>query len=130
MKIYSGGRGNGKTAKLIRYAAKYGYAILVRDKQAAEYIENTAFKMGAWIRQPITLADLKRSRLCGSFERKILIDNAEQVLQEMLFDYTDGRGMLAGLTITTEERFLASVNDKGDIVIKRIDSEEGEDAQE
>lgn len=102
MKIYSGGRQNGKTAKLISYAEKYGYAILVRDRQAAEYIENTAHKMGARIRQPITLADLKRSKLRGSFVRGILIDNAEQVLQEMLFDYTDGRGMLEGLTITTE----------------------------
>ena len=130
MKIYNGGRGNGKTAKLIRYAAKYGYAILVRDKQAAEYVENTARKMGILIRQPITLADLKRSKLRGSFVRGILIDNAEQVLQDMIADYTDGRGMLEGLTITTEERFMASVNEHGDITIKRIASEEGEDAQE
>lgn len=126
MKIYNGGRGNGKTTKLIRYAEKYGYVILVRDRQAAEYIENTARKMGARIRQPITLADLKRSKLCGSFVRGILIDNAEQVLQDIIFDYTDGRGTLEGLTITTEESFLASVNEKGDIVIERIDSKEGD----
>lgn len=130
MKIYNGGRGNGKTAKLIRDASKYGYAILVRDKQAAEYIENTARKMGVLIRQPITLADLKRSKMRGSFVRGILIDNAEQVLQDMIADYTDGRGMLEGLTITTEEVFMAFTNEHGDITIKRIDSEEGEDAQE
>ena len=103
MKIYNGGRQDGKTAKIIRHAAKYGLVILVRDRQAAEYIENTARKMGERIRQPITLADLKRSKLRGSFVRGILIDNAEQVLQDMLFDYTDGRGLLEGLTITTEE---------------------------
>lgn len=125
MKIYNGGRRNGKTAKLIRYAAKYGHTILVRDKQAAEYIENTARKMGAWITHPITLDDLKHSNLNTRFIRGVVIDNAEQVLQEMLFDYTDGRGTIKCLTITTEEHFVASVNDKGDIVIKRIDSEEG-----
>ena len=130
MKIYNGGRRSGKRAKLIRDASKTGYAILVRDKETAAYIEYTARKMGVLIRPPITLADLKRSKMRGSFERGIMVDNAEQVLQDMIADYTDGRGVLEGLTITTEERFMASVNEHGDIVIKRIDSEEGEDAQE
>lgn len=103
MKIYSGGRHNGKTTKLIIDAELHDRVILVWDRQRAKTIEEMARAMGRSIRQPITFEDLKRSRLMGSYVRKLLIDDAETVLQGMIADYTGGRGIVDGITITTWE---------------------------
>ena len=103
MKIYSGGRHNGKTTKLIIDAELHDRVILVGDRQRARTMEEMAGAMGRSIRQPITFEDLKRSRLMGSYVRKLLIDDAETVLQGMIADYTGGRGIVDGITITTWE---------------------------
>ena len=103
MKIIVGGRRTGKTTALLKEAAEHNAVIVTTDKHRAEILFNQARDLGLSIRMPVSLQDLKRSRLAGSFVNSLYIDEAEYVLAHLLGDMTGGRGHLDAITINLAE---------------------------
>lgn len=103
MKIIVGGRRTGKTTALLKEAAENNAVIVTTDKHRAEILFNQARDLGLSIRMPVSLQDLKRSRLAGSFVNSLYIDEAEYVLAHLLGDMTGGRGHLDAITINLAE---------------------------
>lgn len=109
MKIIHGARRSGKTTQLIKEAAKKDAVILCHSAIAAKAVADRAKDMGIDIREPLTIHTARR-RASYSVD-KVLIDNAELVLQELIQLYT--RMHIHTITINdesnTEQRY-----EKGD----------------
>ena len=76
-------RGEGKTTKLIQMSHDTWTYILVVDGKRQREVTNLARKMEIDIPYPVTLEDYLRSRFHGSFIRRILIDDADDVLKAL-----------------------------------------------
>lgn len=88
MNIIMGGRGYGKTARLIIWSADEQICILTANKERAAHIAKQAKKMGLSIPFPVTAYEFFYSnKFAGSSIRRdgILVDDADDVLQT-IFD--------------------------------------------
>lgn len=88
MKYALGGRGNGKTARLIKFSAETGCCIVAQSEIQAHEIFKRAKEMRYDIPYPITVEDLTdRERMQGlndPFYNGVIVDNAEHILQQIL----------------------------------------------
>lgn len=57
-KIFTGGRGSGKTTKCIEESARTGRYILVPNRAMAEFVYAKSLEMGVSIPFPVTINDL------------------------------------------------------------------------
>lgn len=99
MKIYGGGRQNGKTTKLITKAAEHGLTIVTYNQGAAEFINRQAKKMGLVIPKAIYWRELAENSF-GRPTLKIAVDNVEWVLTEFL--ESEYNIEIVAATVTTE----------------------------
>ena len=84
MEIIYKGRQQGKTAELIQRSAQTNTYIVVRSAQDAQRINKMALAMGLNIPYPITVEEIKRTHWQGTHIKKILVDDAERVLQAFI----------------------------------------------
>ena len=77
-----GNRGTGKTTKLIKYAAEHDMMILTTNSRA---LREKARSLGYKDVEIIGFGNLKNDDF--SFGKKVLVDNAEYVLQTLLDKY-------------------------------------------
>ena len=103
MKIIAGGRRTGKTTQLLKEVEKRDGIIITSSKMRAQQLFNMARDLGIDIRMPISLFDLKRSKLTGSMITNMFVDDAEYVLEHLLSDMTCGRGHIEAITINLAE---------------------------
>lgn len=84
MNIIYKNRGKGKTTELIKISAEKYLYILVADKNRQREVFNLARDLNLNIPFPITVEDYFRSdKLRGSFIKTILIDDADDILQQI-----------------------------------------------
>lgn len=99
MIVITGGRRSGKTSQIIRMSHEMNAYILVRSKQIARSVANTAEHMGLQIPYPITIHELKNLNSNSEIRRKgILVDESLHVLEQFL-----GIRIL-GASVNIEER--------------------------
>ena len=85
MRYYLGGRGSGKSFELIKYSAEnHIYILCLNEKRRLNLINlaraNNIFDMP----YPVTLAEyIKTGGFRGTMIKKILIDDADAILQEL-----------------------------------------------
>lgn len=83
MNIIIGGRGTGKTVKLIELSIRLNAYILVCDRRRAVNIKTMAGKMGyPQLLFPITYQEFFDGRNTG-YVKKLLIDDADDVISHM-----------------------------------------------
>ena len=81
MKVITGGRGEGKTTKIIELCAKnFGY-IVCADHRRSRYISDLATTMGLDIPFPITFHDFVENRYYDLGINEFLIDDAHELIQ-------------------------------------------------
>lgn len=95
-----GARGSGKTAKLIKLSASNNIPIVTSGKTSVKYIKDLAVQMGVEIPEPYTIAEVRAGRVMGRDHAKILLDNAEPVIEESLEEYL--RIPVGALALTVE----------------------------
>ena len=83
MNCIVGGRGNGKTAALIRLSAETGYTIVTMTREGASNIKNQASKMGVDIPRPECVRDFQVYHPMKP-RKGVLVDEAGMVLSNML----------------------------------------------
>ena len=103
MKIIIGGRQTGKTTQLIKEAAKKDGVIVTNSSARANQLFWEARELGLDIRMPITLYDIMRTGLAGSFITSLYIDDAEKTLEALIARETHGRGQIEAITINLAE---------------------------
>lgn len=103
MKIIIGGRQTGKTTQLIKEAAEVDGFIVAWSRERAAQIFNMAEDLGIHIRNPISLHDLMRCRLAGSYITTLYIDDAERMLSQIMYESTGGRGHVEAITVNLAE---------------------------
>ena len=88
MNIINGERGSGRTTFLIHAAYVTGARIICPSSEIARYISGMAKKEGLEILEPLGFKDFM-DRSCRGFARgeRVLMDNADMVLSEILTDY-------------------------------------------
>lgn len=83
MNIIVGGRGSGKTVKLIELSIKMNAYILVSDHRRAVNVKQMAVKMGyPQMLFPITYREFWNQRNTG-YVKRLLIDDADDLLEHM-----------------------------------------------
>lgn len=88
MKTIIKGRQTGKTTGLIYTSEATGYNIIAHNKTCAKQIESMAKDMGCNIPRVLTIEEVKNPiDIDVSMERKFLLDDAEQILQDALEKY-------------------------------------------
>jgi hypothetical protein len=106
MKIINLARGQGKTIRLL-YASEFNeIPILCRNKRMKEHLLHTAREMSLKIPEPIIIDDVFSNKLQGNHEeadRGVLVDDAESVLQELLYRLGI-HGEIKGITLTKKEK--------------------------
>lgn len=95
MEIIRGGRGSGKTTKLVAMAATHKYHIVCPSYAHVKHIENIAKELKLDIPKPITIHDLEKLWGIG-MDKKVLIDDIDTTLR-VLF-----RREVRAVTITGE----------------------------
>lgn len=98
-----------KTTELIKRAAKDGLYILTDAKRSAEYIAESARRMGLHIPFPVTVEEyLKGNKFRGSCIRRdgLLIDDVDAVFQTLL----------SGIPIRA-----VTISDRGNISMDRLE---------
>ena len=84
MEYIIGGRHCGKTAQLIKESAEKQIYILVKDRKRQDMLWKQAREMGITdMPYPVTLEDYKRTQFQGSFIRKILVDDMDDIFKSM-----------------------------------------------
>lgn len=73
----------GKTTDLIEISEKTGVYILTANRNRAKCVFRMAQEQNRNIPFPVTLWDYQKTGFRGSFINHILIDDAEEVLQEL-----------------------------------------------
>jgi hypothetical protein len=102
MKIINMGRGQGKTTRLL-YASEFNDApILCSNETQKRYLLYRARELNLDIPEPINVVDLFSNKIRGKrYDDGILVDDAEIVLQQML--YSLGlHGAIKAITLTDE----------------------------
>ena len=83
MNIIFGGRGTGKTVKLIELSIRLNAYIMVSDHQRAVNVKTLAKKLGyPQLLFPITYRDFLAQRNTG-YVKKLLIDDADDLISHM-----------------------------------------------
>lgn len=82
-----GARGSGKTVKLVQISASNNIPIVTSGKKSARYVKDLAEEIGVEIPEPYTIAEVRAGRVMGRDNAKILLDNAEAVIEEALENY-------------------------------------------
>lgn len=82
-----GGRGTGKTAKLVRLSAETGAPIVAISEVSVKYIKNLAERLAYKIPEPYTISQVLAGKLRGKDNAGILLDDAEQVIKSALAAY-------------------------------------------
>lgn len=102
MKIISLGRGQGKTTRLL-YASEFNDApILCSNEVHKKYLKRMAEELRLHIPEPIIVSDFFTSKIRGKRIEEILVDDAEWVLQNLL--YSMGlHSEIKAITITPNE---------------------------
>lgn len=77
------GRGEGKTTELIKMSYKTGDYIVVCTEARRKAICEQAKEMGLHIPYPVIFEEYQQCRFRGSFVRKILIDDADDMLRHI-----------------------------------------------
>lgn len=88
MKIINLGRGQGKTTRLL-YASEFnGTPILCSSLKQKDYLLNSAKKLRLNIPEPLCVCDVFSDKIRSNrdFDNGILVDDAESVLQQMLYN--------------------------------------------
>lgn len=75
-------RGSGKTTKLIQMSHDTWTYIVTTDRKRADYIFRMARDLGIDIPNPVSWDECKRDMFEGSFIKKILIDDADDLLKK------------------------------------------------
>lgn len=84
MNIIYKGRGKGKTTELIKMSAEKNLYILVADRNRQREVFNLARDLNMNILFPITIEEyFKSNKLKNSFVNTILIDDADDILQQI-----------------------------------------------
>lgn len=106
MKIINLARGQGKTARLL-YASEFNeIPILCGNKRMKESLLHRAREMNLEIPEPIIIEDIFSNKLQGNHEeadRGVLVDDAELILQELLYRL-GVHGEIRGITLTKPEK--------------------------
>lgn len=88
MKIINLGRGQGKTTRLL-YASEFNDTpILCSNLNQKDYLLHKAKELHLNIPEPLCVCDIFSNKIRGnrSFDNGILVDDAEWVLQQMLYN--------------------------------------------
>lgn len=96
MKKYIMPRGTGKTTGLIWQSSLTGYPIVCATEQSANYIKDIANRLGIKIQEPISAFKIATQH--GVKYDKVLVDNAEWVLQALISSLTNAS--VAALTMS------------------------------
>lgn len=108
MKLINRGRGTGKTTQLLYTSATTNYPIITVAERQGEYLERLAEKLGLKIPKPITFRRFNPRFLPpGS---KILVDNLEFMLSDILKDYF--KTEVCAATISHEDTFPTSTKEQ------------------
>lgn len=83
-KIVIGKRGAGKSTYMLLRSSELQIPILACHRKYAETFENDAARMGLSIPKPLVIQDLIARRRQGEPETKVLIDDAEYILDLLL----------------------------------------------
>lgn len=108
LKVFCGGRGSGKTTKLIEEAAKGFFYIVCADKKRADYILRLARDYDLNIPHPLTFREFLDQRFIGRGIRGFLIDDADDLLRS-LCDGVD----LVGFSYLSKDSWDSEVRDSG-----------------
>ena len=85
MEIIYKGRGQGKTAELIKRSAETGTYIVVSNRNHALNIVRQAQEMGYDnIPFPITIEEVVRYGFRGTYIQRVLVDDADLIIQQLL----------------------------------------------
>lgn len=99
MKIITGGRGTGKTMRLIEMAHnESGAYIVCRDQEVARRIRNMAKEHGYNINFPITVRELKNRKGSLSHNHKLLFDD----LHSLIYQFVNGAFTIEAVSFTGE----------------------------
>lgn len=85
MKIISLGRSQGKTTRLLYTSEFNDVPILCCNDVHKKYLKHMAYELRLDIPEPIIVSDLFTSRIRGKRIESILVDDAELVLQQLLY---------------------------------------------
>ena len=83
MEVIMGGRGSGKTKKLIQLSSSSWKYIVCKDEKEIERITDFAREMGLRIPFPITYRDFLEKKYYGRGIKGFLIDNADMLIQNL-----------------------------------------------
>ncbi len=112
MKIFNLGRGKGKTTRLL-YASEFNNAPIVCSfKTSKRFLVDKARQIGLEIPEPITVSELKNLR-GKRIAPRVLIDEAETVLQHLIADASGG-AIQEILAITTNKESELLTRNKGE----------------
>lgn len=75
-----GGRGSGKTAKVIEFANRTGSTVVVPDRRSADNLRNIAFAMGI---PNLNVRTLERACSCTGC-MSVCVDDAESILERVI----------------------------------------------
>lgn len=122
MKFITGGRGSGRTSKLIEMASKQNATIVAENRIQVKYIEKQAIRIGVEIKEPIDLATFLSYRFTERKEKgPFLIDNLDDILNllqvnaAVISDKTEVTGVVANPTLWQEkavERAIEEAKEK------------------
>jgi len=88
----------GKSSELIRIAEETNAYIIVATRARAVCLADMAQKQGRHILFPVTLREYEQSRFRGSHVRRVLIDDADAVLEQVFKEVT-----IDAITMTGQE---------------------------
>lgn len=108
MKLINKNRGTGKSTQLLYTSATTGYPIIVATERQAEYLEKMAEELGLEIPKPITFRRFNQYFIPR--DSKILVDNLEFMLNDILKDYFGTE--VCAATISHEDTFPTSTKEQ------------------
>ena len=129
----------GKSSELIRIAEETNAYIIVATRARAVCLADLAQKQGRNILFPVTWGEYERSRFKGSYVRRILIDDADAVLEQVFKEVTIDAITMTGqgserekMTLDEAIRHAEEVADDHDRIkqIKAVTLEECKCAEE
>ena len=87
MRIINKGRGQYKSTQLLYVSELTRYRIICSNRKQVEYLKYQAEELGLNIPEPMSYGVYKSEMGKGMHETKILIDNVDQILDKILFEY-------------------------------------------
>lgn len=122
MKIINGERGSGRTTILIHTAYTTGARIVCPDNSQARFVKETAQEEGLEILEPMGFREFMEKSCRGlAREEKVLFDNADMALTEILRDYFHAE--VTAITINCPNVLKSHVDEKTRESIKRVNPE-------